>query len=116
KTSHERSLGNYCSLRTSPGPIPWGNQLNTFDRSSFSDNPGLCGEPQPYKRNELNTLPPSLADDDSDTIDVPTLIFVLMGYISGLFVGVVNNFVMRKMQGLVDKTLAGRLLIKACRF
>ncbi|PON58011.1 hypothetical protein PanWU01x14_169420 [Parasponia andersonii] len=67
--------------------LPRGNQLNTFGRSSFSDNPGLCGEPQPYRCDELNTLPPSA--NDSDMLDVPMLIVDLTGYISGLVVGVV---------------------------
>ncbi|GMN56397.1 hypothetical protein TIFTF001_025511 [Ficus carica] len=74
------------------GPIPQGNQLHTFDPTSFEGNPGLCGDPLPKKCGDSESfLPPTSADEEDD--DSGSLIkldwkFVLAGAISGFVVGV----------------------------
>ncbi|PON70199.1 Leucine-rich repeat domain containing protein [Trema orientale] len=76
------------------GPIPQGNQFYTFGNNSFEDNPGLCGEPLSRKCDNFEALPPPpLATDQEEDDDSWCPIeldwkFVLMGYISGLVVGV----------------------------
>lgn len=74
------------------GPIPEGQQLSTFDSSSFVHNPGLCGKPLANDCKNPNAfLPPSSAVDDDDSESQVEFLwfFVVMGYASGLVVGVV---------------------------
>ncbi|PON46738.1 LRR domain containing protein [Parasponia andersonii] len=77
------------------GPIPQGNQFNTFGSASFEDNLGLCGNPLPKKCDNSDPSPPlssSASEKDHDdgswySIEYDWK-FVLVGFISGLFVGV----------------------------
>ncbi|XP_060671046.1 putative receptor like protein 25 [Ziziphus jujuba] len=75
------------------GPIPQGNQFNTFDSSSFKGNLGLCGDPLFKKCGglESSSLPPSVFEenDESKSLFEFDWKFVLMGFMSGLVVGVV---------------------------
>nr|XP_048330199.1 receptor-like protein 7 isoform X1 [Ziziphus jujuba var. spinosa]XP_048330200.1 receptor-like protein 7 isoform X1 [Ziziphus jujuba var. spinosa] len=75
------------------GPIPQGKQFSAFDSSSFEGNPGLCGDPLSKKCGDLETSspPPSVFEenDDSESVFKLDWKFVLIGYISGLVVGVV---------------------------
>ncbi|GMN56398.1 hypothetical protein TIFTF001_025528 [Ficus carica] len=74
------------------GPIPQGNQLRTFDPSSFEGNPGLCGDPLPKKCRDSEALPlPPSADEEDDDSWSPIKLdwkFVLAGAISGFVIGV----------------------------
>nr|XP_048330762.1 receptor-like protein 7 [Ziziphus jujuba var. spinosa] len=86
------------------GPIPQGNQFNAFESSSFEGNPGLCGDPLFKKCGDFDSssLPPSVFEenDDSESSFKLDWKFVLIGYISGLVVGVVlSDFVIIKRHG-----------------
>ncbi|KAF3440100.1 hypothetical protein FNV43_RR18378 [Rhamnella rubrinervis] len=89
------------------GPIPQGNQLDTFDSTSYEGNPGLCGKPSSRKCNnaQASPLPPTTFDEDDksgSSIKFDWRI-VLSGFIGGLVVGVVlSDFVtMRLVRWLV---------------
>ncbi|XP_038708685.1 receptor-like protein 6 [Tripterygium wilfordii] len=71
------------------GPIPQGKQFGTYENSSYKDNLGLCGKPL---SNVCGNAPPaSTVEDDqgSDSWVYIDWMVVLIGYGSGLMVGVV---------------------------
>ncbi|GAY64490.1 hypothetical protein CUMW_233990 [Citrus unshiu] len=49
------------------GPIPRGKQFDTFLKSSFDGNPGLCGEPLSKKCNNFEASPPE-EDPHSESV------------------------------------------------
>ncbi|KAL6311444.1 hypothetical protein AAG906_005349 [Vitis piasezkii] len=66
------------------GPIPQGNQFATFSNASFDGNPGLCGSPLSRACGSFEASPSSKQGSTSE-FDWK---FVLMGYGSGLVIGV----------------------------
>ena len=66
------------------GPIPQGRQFSTFSNASFDGNPGLCGTPLSRACGSSETLPPTSSSSKQGS----TSKFVLMGYGSGLVIGV----------------------------
>nr|XP_048330772.1 receptor-like protein 53 [Ziziphus jujuba var. spinosa] len=86
-------LGSFnVSHNNLTGPIPQGKQFNSFESSSFHGNPGLCGDPLLKKCDDLesSTLPPPVSEenDDGESLFKLDWKFVLIGYPSGLVVGV----------------------------
>ncbi|XP_075657645.1 receptor-like protein 7 [Castanea sativa] len=85
------------------GLIPHGNQFDTFENSSFAGNLGLCGNPLSKKceNHEQAPLPSSGIKEVQDSwfhIEFDWKI-ILLGYVSGLIIGVVvGNVVTEKMQ------------------
>ncbi|XP_021841379.1 receptor-like protein 6 [Spinacia oleracea] len=76
------------------GPIPQGNQFNTFDDTSFQGNPGLCGSLIYQKcRNEdvIPLSPPSVHSDKSEDEDSELIDWIIksLGCICGTIVGFV---------------------------
>ena len=83
------------------GPIPHGNQFDTFDNSSFDGNSGLCG--YPLSKNCENPKPSPLPISSIEVYQESWFhiqfdwIIILMGYGSGLVIGVViGNIVTEK--------------------
>ncbi|TXG54136.1 hypothetical protein EZV62_019392 [Acer yangbiense] len=84
------------------GLIPQGKQFDTFENSSYHGNLGLCGKPL---SKQCETSKPSKKEDE----DSESLIFVfdwktvLIGFASGLIVGVVlgQEFYIRNHEWLV---------------
>nr|XP_024930044.2 receptor-like protein 7 [Ziziphus jujuba var. spinosa] len=74
------------------GPIPQGHQFSAFESSSFEGNPGLCGDLLFKKCGDLepSSLPPSAFEENDDLESMFKLDwkFVLVGFVSGLVVGV----------------------------
>ncbi|XP_044502550.1 receptor-like protein 6 [Mangifera indica] len=75
------------------GPIPQGKQFATFENDSYNGNPGLCGKPL---SKQCESFQPSQGHD-SDLHQPLFEIYreiILIGYASGLIVGVVlgNTF------------------------
>ncbi|XP_021764369.1 receptor-like protein 12 [Chenopodium quinoa] len=72
------------------GPVPQGNQFNTFDDTSFQGNPGLCGSLLSKKCVNEDVPPPTVnideSNDDSELID---WVVRSLGCISGTIVGFV---------------------------
>ncbi|CBI22761.3 unnamed protein product, partial [Vitis vinifera] len=74
------------------GPIPRANQFSTFPNSSFDGNLGLCGNPlsRDCGNPEASAPPPSTSDQSSPgELD---WIIVLLGYGSGLVIGVLMGY------------------------
>ncbi|XP_060670682.1 putative receptor like protein 25 isoform X2 [Ziziphus jujuba] len=90
------------------GPIPQGKQFNSFESSSFQGNPGLCGDPLLKKCGDLesSTLPPPVSEenDDGESLFKLDWKFVLIGYSSGLVVGVaLSDIVIIRRHGCLVK-------------
>nr|XP_015902086.2 receptor-like protein 7 [Ziziphus jujuba var. spinosa] len=86
-------LGSFnVSHNNLTGPIPQGEQFNSLESSSFKGNPGLCGDPLLKKCGDLesSTLPPPVSEenDGAESLFKLDWKFVLIGYSSGLVVGV----------------------------
>ena len=83
------------------GPIPHGKQFDTFDNSSFDENSRLCGSPLSKKCEDLepSPLPTESIEEGQDSwfhIEFDWKI-IMMGYGSGLVIGVVvGNIVTEK--------------------
>ncbi|XP_050207860.1 receptor-like protein 33 [Mercurialis annua] len=85
------------------GPIPQGNQFCTFETKSYEGNPGLwvetwtkqCGN---ARSTPVEPPPVFMEDEDSESAVKINWLVVLMGFGSGLIVGVVagNMFLTRK--------------------
>nr|KJB28136.1 hypothetical protein B456_005G029400 [Gossypium raimondii] len=71
------------------GSIPQSNQFITFSNDSYRGNPKLCGQPLSKKCNEVGLPMPPLPweDEDSWLYAMSTWKIVLIGYASGLVVG-----------------------------
>ncbi|GLT39438.1 hypothetical protein SLA2020_136270 [Shorea laevis] len=75
------------------GPIPKGQQFDTFDNSSFYGNSGLCGLPLSKKCDNSKALPPPSSNfkgnEDSGLLAEFGWKAVAFGYGCGFLVGVV---------------------------
>ncbi|TYH82059.1 hypothetical protein ES332_D02G031100v1 [Gossypium tomentosum] len=71
------------------GSIPQSNQFVTFSNDSYRGNPKLCGQPLSKKCNEVGLPMPPLPGEDEDSwlYAMSTWKIVLIGYASGLVVG-----------------------------
>ncbi|VFQ73638.1 unnamed protein product [Cuscuta campestris] len=111
------SLSSFdMSYNNLSGPIPQGNQFCTFDPTSFEGNLGLFVEPWNEQCGNVRSLPqqqqpPSPIeeeeDDDSESDLKIEWMIILIGFVSGLVVGVIlgNELIARKRHWFV-KTLA----------
>jgi Leucine-rich repeat (LRR) protein len=91
------------------GPIPRGNQFGAFDNTSFDANPGLCGEPLSKKcGNDDDSLPAPKEDEGSEYPLEFGWKVVVIGYASGLVIGVILGCAMntRKYEWLVKNYFA----------
>uniref|UniRef100_A0ACD5XHH3 Uncharacterized protein n=1 Tax=Avena sativa TaxID=4498 RepID=A0ACD5XHH3_AVESA len=99
------------SYNTLSGKIPFGNQLGTFDVSSYIGNIGLCGFPltNSCPGNELS--PPADADDGDGLEDISLYLGFTVGFVLGLWVIFCVMLLKRKwrisyflsVEGLQDK-------------
>jgi len=91
------------------GPIPRGNQFGAFDNTSFDSNSGLCGDPLSNKcGNDEDSLPPPKEDEGSGSQLEFGWKVVVIGYASGLVIGVILGCAMntRKYEWLVKNYFA----------
>ncbi|XP_034710405.1 receptor-like protein 7 isoform X1 [Vitis riparia] len=70
------------------GPIPQGNQFTTFPNVSFDGNPGLCGSPLSRACGSSKASPPTSSSSKQGSTGEYDWKFLLMGYGSGLVIGV----------------------------
>ncbi|ESR61027.1 hypothetical protein CICLE_v10017771mg, partial [Citrus x clementina] len=70
------------------GPIPRGKQFDTFLKSSFDGNPGLCGGPLSKKCNNSEASPPE-EDPHSEFVFAFGWKTVVIGYASGTIIRVI---------------------------
>jgi hypothetical protein len=100
------------------GPIPRGNQFETFDNTSFDANPGLCGEPLSKEcGNDEDSLPVAKEDEGSGfPLEFGWKVLVI-GYASGLVIGVILRFTMniRKYEWLVKNYFSPHPEAHACQ-
>ncbi|XP_056159809.1 receptor-like protein 7 [Syzygium oleosum] len=77
------------------GPIPQGNQFNTFDNDSFAGNLGLCGFPlsKACDSHENQPPPPSIPEEDSARTNIFDWKIILMGYGCGLIGGLSMGYI-----------------------
>ena len=101
------------------GPIPQGKQFSTFSNTSFDGNPGLCGTPLSKACRSSKESPPTPSSLEQGSTSEFDWKFVLMGYGSGLVIGVsigyylmswkhewfVGTFGKRQRKALFDKLL-----------
>ncbi|XP_039160927.1 receptor-like protein 7 [Eucalyptus grandis] len=83
------------------GPVPRGKQFDTFSNDSFEGNSGLCGEFISMKCGDSankSGQPSAYQEEDLGSLIELNWKIVLMGYGSGLVIGVVigNAFISRK--------------------
>ncbi|KAF8028275.1 hypothetical protein BT93_E1013 [Corymbia citriodora subsp. variegata] len=83
------------------GPIPCGTQFDTFKRSSFAKNDGLCGSPLPNKCTNGDNVPPPPSsfkvDNEEECLFDLDWRIVLGGTGGGFFVGIVlENLIIDK--------------------
>ncbi|KAF8034781.1 hypothetical protein BT93_C0946 [Corymbia citriodora subsp. variegata] len=71
------------------GPIPKGGQFDTFLNTSYLENSGLCGRPLSKECGDSASSPPSKEDEDSRFLLGLSWQAVVIGYGTGLFVGLV---------------------------
>ncbi|CAL5390992.1 unnamed protein product [Camellia sinensis] len=75
------------------GRIPRGNQFDTFENNSYDGNSGLCGYPLSKLCGNSEASPPPVlsfhGDDSKFPSGVVDWIIILLGYGSGLIVGLV---------------------------
>ncbi|KAF2311805.1 hypothetical protein GH714_026814 [Hevea brasiliensis] len=89
------------------GPIPHGKQFDTFLSNSYEANLGLCGNPMPRKCTSSEALPPLPSKSEgNEDLSYPFEFdwkCVLMGYGSGLIIGVMigHIFATRKYKWLL---------------
>jgi len=91
------------------GPIPRGNQFGAFDNTSFDANPGLCGDPLSKEcGNDEDSLPAAKEDEGSGYPLEFGWKVVVIGYASGLVIGVILGCAMntRKYEWLVKNYIA----------
>ena len=91
------------------GSIPRGNQFGAFDNTSFDANSGLCGEPLSKKcRNGEDPLPAPKEDEGSGYPLEFGWKVVVIGYATGLLIGVILGCVMntRKYEWVVKNYFA----------
>ncbi|KAK8308038.1 hypothetical protein V6Z12_D02G028700 [Gossypium hirsutum] len=102
------------------GSIPQSNQFITFTSDSYRGNPKLCGLPLSRKCNEvgLPMPPPPGEDEDSWLYALSTLKIALIGYASGLVVGLCIGYTVLNELGnkWVDKfKKCGKRNSRRCR-
>jgi Leucine-rich repeat (LRR) protein len=91
------------------GRIPRGNQFGAFDNTSFDANPGLCGDPLSKEcGNDEDSLPAAKEDEGSGYPLEFGWKVVVIGYASGLVIGVILGCAMntRKYEWLVKNYFA----------
>ncbi|KAJ6303394.1 hypothetical protein OIU77_017297 [Salix suchowensis] len=97
---------NWTAMKNIHGPIPRGNQFDTFDNTTFFANPGLCGMPLSRKcENGEDSLPAAKRDEGSAAYPLEFgWKVVVTGYASGLVIGVILGCVIdtRKYEWLVN--------------
>ncbi|XVF65298.1 hypothetical protein PTKIN_Ptkin09bG0237100 [Pterospermum kingtungense] len=83
------------------GSIPQSNQFGTFSNDSYKGNRGLCGPPLTKRCNEADDVPmaPPGEDADSWVDDISVWKIVLMGYASGLVIGLSIGFTVLNEMG-----------------
>ncbi|GLT39434.1 hypothetical protein SLA2020_136240 [Shorea laevis] len=91
------------------GPIPKGQQFDTFDNSSFDGNSGLCGLPLSKKCDNSKASPPpsstSKANEDFGLLTEFGWKAVALGYGCGFIVGVViGNIVFARIREWLMRT------------
>jgi hypothetical protein len=74
------------SYNTLSGKIPFGNQLGTFDASSFIGNIGLCGFPLNNSCPENGLSPPAHGDDGDGSEDIYLYLGFGVGFVLGFCV------------------------------
>ncbi|XP_022744345.1 receptor-like protein 12 isoform X2 [Durio zibethinus] len=92
------------------GPIPQGQQFDTFQSSSFEGNLGLCGKPLLKECDSGSGAlapPPSSISEDSGFLVGLHWKVVLLGYGSGFLIGVtIGHFVTTRKSDWLAKTFA----------
>ena len=74
------------------GPIPQGKQFATFPDTSFDGNPGLCGSPLSRACGNSEASPPAPSTPKQGSSSEFDWKIVLMGYGSGLVIGISTGY------------------------